>query len=242
MNSGVYTAVSGMRAQMDALDMLSNNLANLNTPGYKEERAFFSALRQELDDSDEVNSAVDRQKVVAGSSMNSADGSLTRTNRDLDIALTGEGFLAVETPQGVRYTRNGNLNLNVKGELSMPSGFPVLGDTGRPIGLGPGKIDINDDGEVFLNGTRVDRLKIVKFEESTTLLREGGSLMSVKDRTSEKPSEAKVRQGFLEQSNVNPINSVVSMVGIMRQFEALQKSINTVMNDLNEKSIDKLGR
>jgi flagellar basal-body rod protein FlgF len=245
MNSGIYTAVSGMKAQMDALDILSNNLANLNTAGFKEEKAFFTLLQEEMNpaDSGEVNSALSGQKVIAQSALNSSNGSLVLTHRDLDIALTGDGFLTVETPQGVRYTRNGSLLLDSKSVLTTAEGFPLLGEGGRSISLGPGKININDDGEVFLNDARVDRLKIVSFQNSSPLVQEGSSLLSSQGgKTSEKPSEAKVCQGYLEQSNVNPVSAVVSMVGILRQFESLQKSVNLVMNDLNSKSIDRLGR
>jgi flagellar basal-body rod protein FlgG len=228
---------------MDALDILSNNLANLNTAGYKEEKTFFTLLRQEIGESaaEEIDTVIDRQKVLALSSLNPANGSLALTNRDLDVALSGGGFLTVETPQGVRYTRNGSLSLSSKSELTTADGFPVLGEGGHSISLGPGKIRINDDGEVFLNDARVDRLKIVNFDNHSVLVREGGSLLSSKGGQ-EKPADAKIKQGYLEQSNVNPVSAVISMVGILRQFEATQKSVNILMNDLNQKSIERLGR
>ncbi|HYK88156.1 MAG TPA: flagellar basal-body rod protein FlgF [Acidobacteriota bacterium] len=245
MNSGIYTAVSGLRAQVDALDILSNNLSNLNTAGYKEDKTFFRMLSQEMDSGelDDLNKAIDRQKVAAESTLNPSAGSLTLTHRDLDIALMGNGFLVVQTPQGIRYTRNGNLLLNSKSVLSTSDGFPVLGERGRPIQLGPGHITINESGEVLLDEARTDRLKIVSFEKPSSLLKEGGSLLYASDgRASEKPSEATVNQGYLEQSNVNPVSAVVSMVGILRQFEAIQKSVNLVMNDINSKSIENLAR
>ena len=117
----------------------------------------------------------------------------------------------------------------------------MLGEGGHSISLGPGKIRINDDGEVFLNDARVDRLKIVNFDNPSALVREGGSLLS-SNGGQEKPAEAKVKQGYLEQSNVNPVSAVISMVGILRQFEAIQKSVNLLMNDINQKSIERLGR
>ncbi len=245
MNSGIYTAVSGLKAQVDALDILSNNLANLNTAGYKEDRTFFRMLSQEMDagELDVLNKAIDRQKVAAESALNPAFGSLTLTHRDLDLALEGDGFLVVNTPQGIRYTRNGNLQLNSKSVLSTADGFPLLGVRGRPITLGPGQIHINQSGEVFLDETKVDRLKIVSFEKASSLLKEGGSLLYSKDaQVTGKPADAQVRQGYLEQSNVNPISAVVSMVGILRQFEAIQKSVDLVMNDINSKSIERLPR
>ncbi len=244
MNSGVYTAVSGMKAQVDALDILSNNLANLNTAGYKEEKTFFRTLRQEMDSGniDALNTAIDRRKVVAESTVNPANGSLTLTHRDLDVALVGDGFLVVETPQGTRYTRNGSLLRNSKSFLSTAEGFPLLGEQGR-IPLGPGKIRINESGEVFVDDARVGHLKMVSFDSPSSLLREGGSLLSPKSSAiSSKPAQASLMQGYLEQANVNPISAVVGMVGILRQFEAIQKCVNLIMNDLNAKSIERLGR
>jgi flagellar basal-body rod protein FlgF len=245
VNSGIYTAVSGLKAQVDALDILANNLANVNTAGYKEDRSFFKVLNQELDSAglDEINLAIDRQKVIADSALNSSAGSLALTHRDLDLALTGDGYLVVQAPQGVRYTRNGSLILTSKSILATTDGFPLLGERNLPITLGPGQIYINESGEVFLNDTRINKLKIVSFGDNGSLVKEGGFLFSSKGGpSSEKASEARARQGYLEQSNVNPVSAVVSMVGIMRQFEAIQKSVGLMLNDINAKSIEKLGR
>ncbi len=245
VSGGIYTAVSGMRAQMDALDILSNNLANINTAGYKEEKAFFTILRQEAGTSgqNQIGEVADRLKVIAESAMNPVSGSLALTNRDLDIALTGNGYLAVETPQGVRYTRNGSLVLNSRSELATADGFPVLSESGRPISLGSGSIRFAEDGDVYLEKVKVDRLKIVSFDKTSPLVREGNSLFSCQGgKSAERPSDSSIKQGFLEQSNVNPVSAVVSMVGILRNFEAMQKSVNLVMNDIDSKSIEKLGR
>jgi flagellar basal-body rod protein FlgF len=242
--NGVSTAVSGMRAQMDALDLVSNNLANLNTTGFKEDKAFFTHLNRSLDDlvNNELNSSINSGIIASGVS-NVLNGSLTLTNRDLDVALTGDGYLTVKMPQGTRYTRNGSLIVNSLSVLSTADGFPVLGASGQPIKLGPGKLNINSIGEVFLNDTRVDRLKLVAFDSTVKLQKEGSSLLLPSDdKAKTKPATVTVQQGYLEQSNVNPVTAVVSMVGIMRQFEALQKSISLVMNDITSKSIDKLGR
>ncbi len=244
MNSGIYTAYSGLQAQMDALDLVSNNLANLNTAGFKESKAFFTLLNQNLDspDSAHLNSAVNSQVILAGGALNLTDGSLLTTSRDLDVALVGNGFLTVQTPQGTRYTRNGSLLVNGKSILTTADGFPVLGDKGKPITLGPGKVSINENGEVSLDGALLSRLKIVSFDNPALLEREGGSLLRAPEGAKEKVGEAKVRQGYLEQSNVNAISSVIGLVGIMRQFESIQKSVDLLMNDLNSKSIERLSR
>lgn len=245
MNSGIYTAYSGLRAQMDALDMLANNLANVNTTGFKEDSAFFTLLQQSKDQppqTDPLNATIN-QSVLAQAAMNPTAGSLRLTNRDLDVALEGDGFLVVQTPGGTRYTRNGSLRLNEKSVLSTSDGFPVLGATGQPITLGAGKIHIGEDGSVSLDGAPVDRLKAVRFDNVSTLQKEGGSLFAVKPgvQSPEKPSNAKISSGYLEESNVNAVASVVRMVEVMRHFEALQKSVSLMMNEVEQKSIEKLG-
>jgi len=245
VNSGIYTAYSGMQAQLDALEMLANNLANINTTAFKEEKAFFTYLNQSLGTSEgtgDLNEAMNRSVRTLGT-VNTAEGSLSPTGRDLDIAIEGNGFLVIDTPRGIRYTRNGSLRLNTQSVLTTSDGYPVLGANRRPITLGPGKVHINLDGEVSLDDSAVDRMKIVSFDDLSKLEKEGGSLfISRAGQSSEKASDATVKSGYLEQSNVNAVTSVVQMVEILRHFEAIQKSVNLLMNDINAKVIDKLGK
>ena len=150
MNSGIYTAYSGLKAQSDALEILSNNLANLNTTAFKEETAFYTYLDPSAGASQQtadLNSTIN-QSIRVGSVVNSAEGSMSATDRDLDIAIEGNGFLVVNTPRGIRYTRNGNLNLNAQSVLVASDGSPVIGESGKPITLGPGKIAIEREREV----------------------------------------------------------------------------------------------
>jgi len=245
VNSGLYTAYSGLKARSDALEILANNLANVNTTGFKEERAFFSLLDESskaLDNAGTLGAAVNRN-VLAHQALNPAEGSLISTGRDLDVAIEGNGFLVAQTPQGIRYTRNGNLHLNSQAVLTTSEGFPILGTSGKPITLGPGQIDISSDGEVSLKGAAVDRLKIVTFPDLSTLEKEGNSLFIARGgRAGEKAPEAAVKSRYLEQSNVNAVSAIVQMVDILRHFEAIQKSVNLLMNDLNSKAIERLGR
>ncbi len=170
MNTGVQAASSGMKAQIEALDILANNLANLNTNGYKEQKAFFSILSESAaagsdDDPSNVRS------VSAQGALNLADGSLQPTGRDLDVALVGEGFFAVQTPQGIRYTRNGSLRLNEKGELVVSGGYPVLDDSGGKMTIGPGKLNITEKGIVYSGNRKVGQLRLVTFEEPAKVIR-----------------------------------------------------------------------
>jgi len=229
---------------MTALDLVSHNLANVNTAGFKEERAFYTLLDQTLNDPDssQLGAVINNQVVLAEGALNQSDGSLVATARDLDVALAGDGYLTVQTPRGLRYTRNGSLAIG-KGELlNTQEGYAVLGENG-PIQLGAGKVRIDQQGSVYLDGNLVDRLKLVAFKDPRALLREGASLMAPANEEVKPPAaQPDVRQGYIEQSNVNTIASVVGMIGILRHFEAIQKSVNLLMNDINAKAIESLGR
>ena len=245
MNSGIYTAYSGMQAQADALDIIANNLANLNTTGFKSEKAFFTLLQQysgQATEQDTLNTAINKP-VTVREAIDFESGSLTRTYKDLDVAIEGNGFLVVDTPRGIRYTRNGNLNMNEQGILTTRDGCPVLGTENKPITLGLGKVIIGVDGDIQLDGTTVDRLKLVRFEDLSSLEKEGASMfLSPTGRDIELESDAKIKAGYLEQSNVNPVQAVVRMISILRNFEAMQKSMNLITNDINKQAIEKLSR
>lgn len=244
MNNGIYTAFSGMKAQMDALEVVSNNLSNVNSIGFKGDLAFYSCLNQELNgsQSQSVESAVNRH-IQTESVMDLSNGVMMKTGRDLDVAIAGDGFLTVETPRGLRYTRNGSMHLEKGTILSNSDGYPILGISGNPISLGPGNVRINDKGDVTLDGAYVDRLKVVSIEDRTQLAKEGNSLLAYSSDKEPKISENPgVQAGALEQSNISAVSSIVQMVNILRQFESIQKCVNLEMNEINSKAIEKLGR
>jgi flagellar basal-body rod protein FlgF len=244
VNNGIYTAYSGMKAQMDALDIASNNLSNVNSTGFKSDRTFYTLLNKELNESQNNSmGATINQSVQADSAVDFSDGLMSSTGRELDVAIDGDGFLTVKTPNGVRYTRNGSMHLGPGSILSNTEGCPIIGISGDPITLGSGIIRINEQGDVSLNGSVVDRLKVVTVEDRTKLEKEGNSLFAYRSDKEPKVLEnASVRSGILEKSNVSAISSMVEMVNIMRQFEAIQKCVNLEMNEMNSKAIEKLGR
>jgi flagellar basal-body rod protein FlgF len=244
MSGGTIAAASGMKAQMEALDMLANNLANMNTVGFKEQKSFYTILSDSINStsSNDLHPLFPERTIQTNAAVNLADGILQTTQRDLDVALMGDGFLEVSTPRGIRYTRNGSLSVNAKSQLATVDGLPVMGKEG-PILIGPGKLNITEQGDVFVNNIRAGSLKIVSPDNAAVLAKEGHSLLIPSDpKTQAKPGSAVVKQGMLEQSNVNAVTSVIEMVGIMRRFEAIQKTVNLLLNDVDAKSIEKLGR
>ena len=244
MNSGLYSAYSGLRANADMLEVLANNLANLNTTGFKGDETFFRLYNRAVSESGlpPLDQAINDSTVVQGTVINFQGGPMTATGRDLDAALEGVGFFVVETPAGTRYTRNGHFQVNSHGRLVTSEGFEIVGKRGA-IAVPPGKVSIAQNGAIEVNGTAVDTLKIVDFADKTQLHKAGSSMFQVKPGAVEQEArETQVRQGSLEQSNINPVQQMMSMINMMRQFEGLQKAINTVMNTLNEKSVNQVGR
>ncbi len=244
MNSGLYSAYSGLRANANMLEVLANNLANLNTTGFKGDETFFRLYNHAVGESQmPLDQAINDSTVVQGTVVNFQGGPLATTGRDLDVAIEGPGFFAVETPAGLRYTRNGHFEVNSQGRLVTSQGFEVQGKGGS-ISLPPGKVNISQIGDIEVNGTTAGSLKIVDFADKTQLEKMGHSLFQARNAGTQE-QEARgtlLRQGTLEQSNINPVQQMMLMINMMRQFEGLQKAVNTVMNTLNERSVNQVGR
>lgn len=222
--------------------MMANNLANLNTNGFKEQKAFFTYLNESAGSAQADDNDPARMRAISvQGALNFRGGLLQPTQRDFDVALVGNGYLAVETPQGERYTRNGSFRLNAKSELVTSGGYPLLGPKGR-IAVMPGRLIITEQGSVYSDDRLVGQLKLVAFDEPSAMVQEGDSLLAPPSSQSKpKAADVQIKQGYLEQSNVNAVASMVEMVGIMRRFEAIQKCVGLVLNDIDSKSIDRLG-
>jgi flagellar basal-body rod protein FlgG len=245
MDSGLYSTYTGLKARAEMLEVISNNLANTNTTAFKGDESFLRVFNRALSESTvaPLDRVINDSAVVQGTAINFSNGSFLKTGRDLDVALEGDGFLAVETPAGIRYTRNGNFHMNSKGQLLTSDGFPVLGDKGA-IQLPRGTVSISQEGEIQVGPNRVDKLKIVDFKDRKRLEKMGSSLFQpVAGGIQEEAAKGMmVRQGFLEQSNINPVRQMTEMLSILRQFESLQKSLNMIMNVLNERAINQVGK
>jgi len=216
---GIYIALSGSVLKQDQIDIVSNNLANANTVGFKKERASFKEFLVSrisgAQDSDDGRAMSD----LSEGKTDFGAGTHLRTGNPLDVALDGKGFLSVE---GGRYTRKGDLRIGRDGSLVTQEGLKVLGSKG-PIKLPAGQADIAPSGEVRVNGKPVDTLKIVDFANQGELRElEGGyysaNLPSIR-------SNAVVAPGHLEASNVDVVKEMVRMISTLREFETYQKAI-----------------
>jgi flagellar basal body rod protein FlgG len=238
MAGSQYIALSGMRSRLDELDRLAADIANVGTAGYKSERAAdvqadrpqFNAVLQ---------SAID---VTSGQRrLDVSPGTLEPTGRDLDFALEGNGFFVIDTPGGPRYTRNGHFSRSADGTLTTDEGFAVLSANG-PIRLGSGEISVDPDGTIRTGGTAAGKLKIVSFDNPAGLSPESGAKLRAGTAVARDVAEPKVRGGSLEQSNVSLVDRVAALTGVTRSFEALQKAMSLMMNDIDGRAIDQLGR
>jgi len=245
VDHGIYVATSGFLAQQWRLDVIANNLANATTVGYKEDVPLFrtSEFSSAAVQSDSMGPVWD--PIYVGLSENATDfsqGALTKTGNPLDVALTGEGFFVIETPQGERYTRKGDFALDRDGSLITQDGYPVIGEGGR-IFLSEGEIQIDREGGISVEGNKEGRLRVVLIEERNRLVKEGKALFRWQGRPGdvtdlERPD---VRQGYVEMSNVNSVREMVHMIDAIRTYEAQQKMIHA-FDDAKKKAVGEVGR
>ena len=237
MAGGHYVALSGMRTRLDELDRLANDIANVGTAGYKAERTGQRNAPRPVFDA-ALETAIDAS--TGGRRLDARPGAIEPTGRALDIAIDGGGFLAVETPAGPRYTRNGHLSRGDDGTLRTADGAVVKGVDG-PLTVGTGAVKVEGDGTVYSDGAAVGRLSIVEFADPGALVREGGALL----RAAETPTPVtapSVRTGSLEQANVSVVDRIAELTSVNRSFQALQKAVSVLMNDVDGRAIESLGR
>lgn len=224
MLRGLYIASEGMVARQKAQDVLASNLANLNTTGFKADRPVFSTVYERALYRLQGGTATPIGTLSAGTLIPTTytdfqAGALQTTGNPMDLAIEGEGFFAVQTPRGIRYTRNGAFQLNAEGVLINRQGYPVLSEAGEPIRVPKGAtLTFGEDGSFRLNNAPAGRLRIV---QGNLAKDEEGFFAG---NATPLPN-ARVVVGALEASNVNLIREMISMIEILRAYESHQKVI-----------------
>jgi flagellar basal-body rod protein FlgF len=234
MIQGIYTASMGMTPLMDKQDQIANNLANINTTGFKQSGLFLKSYQKYLEnDAHEpnVNSEIKPDEVY----IDYSEGPMRQTNSPLDLCIKGSGFFSVMTSDGVQYTRNGNFSLDSEGLLVTSDGSKVLGKDGYIRVEKEYPVSVNEKGEVVQNGQVRGTLKIVDFNKPYKLLRCGESRFKPEQTTNaERVSDGfVVKEGYLEASNVNIIRSMVDMISTYRNYEADQRALLAQDETLN---------
>ena len=238
-------AASGLRARMESLDLLANNLANAATNGYKNDHEFYTLFTHESADPGllEVPST---QPLVDRNWTDFSQGLLEPTKNPLDVGLAGKGLITVTGPSGSLYTRNGSFRVSPAGQLVTSEVYLVPGDAiVTPITVDPAlPIDITVDGTVQQAGQPVGQLQIVEFANTSGLTKQANNYFrnTAPDTSKPQPSaDTEVRQGALEASNVKPPESAVHLIGILRQFEMLQKAIS-IAGEMNRLAVDQVAK
>jgi flagellar basal-body rod protein FlgF len=239
---GISTsAASGMRARMESLEMLANNLANVETGGFKADREFFSVYSGDDATADPLTGDMPTQPLIQSHWTDLTQGNLINTANPLDLAIDGDGLFALQTKDGVRYTRNGSFRIGTAGLLSASDGSAVQAQGGGTIQLQAGlPIDVLPDGTVQQGGQIVGQLEVSTFDQAS-LNKFGTNYFVPTEGAKAQPATGVIRQGKVEQSNVGPAESSVRLISIMRQFEMLQKAMN-IGNELNRKAIEEVAR
>ncbi len=223
MSGGIWVAAAGATAQVNELDNAANNLVNVNTVGYRRQESVFRSAMTDAMNRGRLQSG--QMATVDTSSVNTQEGALQRTGRTLDAAIRGDGYFAVQTARGVRYTRAGAFDVGEDGSLQTRAGMPVLDSNLSPIRVPRDGRDfrIEPDGTI-LNGTSsVGKLGFFTFSSPGSLFADGGNVL--RSTVPGTPAEAKLEPGALESSNVNIAQGLVSIVTASRSFEACQRAI-----------------
>lgn len=244
MLRGLYTSALGLSLLNKRQEISANNLANVNTIGYKKEmviaETFPQILLYRLKDSSapqaplvgHLGTGVRAVEVPTDYS----SGILRNTENPLEFALKSEGYFVVNTPQGERYTRNGSFQLDTEGRLVTSDGYPVLGESGEII-LPGNSISIDEGATISAEGRRIDRLRVVIFNEPPA--KEGSSLFRGEEPVD--MPEPLILQNMVEESNAKSIEEMVNMVNIMRAYESNQKIIQAQDSTL-DKAVNEVGR
>lgn len=231
-----------MMSSMIRQDVLAANLANVNTVGYKPDRAYnetFSSLfLQNLGTGRDVGSMTLGTR-VSGTVTDFTQGALRATGNQLDLAIGGEGFFAVQTAEGVRFTRNGQLTRSADGYLTDQGGNFVLGSDGQRILLGAGDPTINSEGRIFSSSNAsIGRIGI--FTLDLTTAKKVGANQWSGTATGSMPADTQVRQGFVEASGTNSVREMIEMISTLRSYESAQRVISSIDSTL-EKATNQVG-
>ncbi len=228
------TSITAYDNQSKYFSTITNNLTNAQTPGFKRDIPLFRPLI-------EHSMGSSRNSLISETRTLFQQGDLHQTGNALDLAIEGEGFFKVQTPNGLRYTRAGNFKLNEKGVLIHANGFPVMGKAGEIVLRGKA-ITIRKDGTVEADGGKVDQIAVVVFADPGVLKKEGQNLFRAEGSQEGKAGGGgQVLQGTLEASNVNPIEEMVKLIDSLRTYESCLKMIQC-HDEMDSKAANEVGR
>jgi flagellar basal-body rod protein FlgF len=244
MDNLTIAAASGLRSRMESLDLLANNLANSATNGFKRDQEFYGVYSS-ADSDDPVNGGPSSTlPTVEKQWTDFSQGTIQVTGNPLDVALSGDGFLAVNGPTGTLYTRAGSLKVLASGVLATNDGYTLRSTAGGTIKVAANSpVTITPEGSVQQAGQPVGQIAVNNFKSNNSLRKMGGTYFQNTDTKNPAmpTSNVVIQQGKIEGSNVPVAEAAMRLVGVMRQFEMLQKAVG-VSNDMDTKTIQEVAR
>lgn len=243
MDSGYYAACTALKTQSQALELAANNIANVNTTGYRGQIPSFESVlvTRASEETNGWSRLLNEFNVMNGSRLDLRQGNLAPTGNPLDLAIEGPGFFAVQSKAGTIYTRNGNLRVSAAGQLTTAAGDPVLGASG-PITVPAGTLAVSSDGTVSVSGVVVGKLRLVEFPNGGAVEPMGGAYYKAAAKDARPALSSSVQQGTLESSNVNPVVAMVGLISAQRQTEMVERAMGAFYADFNRIAADELPR
>lgn len=241
MDSTTLVSLSNQLAMFRSMDTIANNVANASTPGFKREESKFEQYLEVSPPAEgQTGPQITRFVQDAGLMRDIGQGQLQSTGDTYDLAISGKGYFVIQTPQGNRYTRDGHFTLNADGQIVTADGNPLIGD-GGPINISPddGEIAVGPDGTVTGKQGQIAKVQLVDFPNERALIKQGANLYT----TTQQPTavtDATIKQGMLEQSNVSPVLEITNLIDVSRAYQ-LTASLAQSASDLKREAVQKLG-
>jgi flagellar basal-body rod protein FlgG len=256
MIRGMYSATAGMITMLSRVQTIANNLANVDTPGYREDTLRLTSFPQMLmarmfnggaggigGDTALVGQTTMGGIVNESMAVRLTQASLRATDNPLDLAIQGAGFFSVQTRDGVRYTRDGSFRRDGANQLVTSQGDLVLGANGTPIALPPGEVVVLPTGQIQVNGQAVGQVGVVEFAEPDQLKKVANNLLEDASGQAQPGPAANsvVQQGYLEGSNVDPTRAMADMMVAQRAYESNARMVQ-IQDDMTQRAVNDVGR
>jgi flagellar basal-body rod protein FlgF len=242
MDNSLLVSLSQQIAAYRSMDVIANNIANVSTPGFKRETAKFEEYVTLVAPS-EGQTGMQSVSFVkdAGVSRDLSQGNIQTTGAPFDFAINGNGYFVVQTPNGMRYTRDGHFTLDANGQVVNSDGYALQGDGGA-ITITPddGNVQVGRDGTISGRTGQIGKLQVVDFANERGLVKEGSNLYSTTQALSAAPN-ATIDQGMLESSNVQPVIEISHMIEVMRAYQATA-SLSQSQEDMIRQAVSRLGQ
>jgi flagellar basal-body rod protein FlgF len=242
MDSGYYAAMTGLVARTQALDTAAANLANVQTLGYRAEREYFRSVLLGPDaENSQLGQAANRFGVLGGDRLSTAEGPLEKTGNPLDLAVAGDGFFAIQTSKGTRYTRDGSFHRSQAGLLVTEANEPVLSSVKQPIAIPQGEVSVGDDGMISVGGGALGKVGVFSFPVAAQLTPEGANRYLAPESVLPKVADdQRVRGGVLEGANQDVVQGTLDLMMMQRQAEMMQKALTVFHTDFNKTAAEDL--